>query len=733
MTRAEKAQSALVSLFPSKESLRLFLQNKENTAILDSILQFALRNGLMERPDTESLELLLDTSSLPANDFNRPQDLTFEDFLEKKAELLQVNLSLRALTARINALLDEQKLLLPKITNSMLTRLKKEPADTDYKKNVLRSLAFWLGYERRGPARGWNYETLLGLCAENSLAEKVEGGARIGFAVYSRGDVIDHEILGWLKKTVKSYIDRSISHFSRGRWGKVRSHDITTIYIDFPGEQDCENPGAYRSCLHGAVSLAHQIAIKWSLSRYCTKNRFLSIGIVAGEFVVLDNYLLPILNAKLPNDPVIRVSEYARQCLLINDIRVLLCPAPAEANLFNGEVLYVWWIDSFWTTLYLDFVSELLEDPLMQNSPASMRQLDRLLWKLPEADGKREKTAVNAVSIFLKSPSNSMLGVELAKTLYYRRRFEEALQILQITLSLSPRNLVARTLRMTLLANAALEAPDARAAECFFRQAEKEACFIQANCACEAEDFYCEYAMVNIARAMSGVRNCQARPNPLAGETSRALRDKVFSLLDQAEDLFEKALTVSPSGIRSAYLLLSVRLLQAMLRRDEEIFSTSHQPFTIDAPTRRGIFLDTMGQIGLRRANLTEKEQREHIESLLMAKIKCHDDAITLESYRPTIYFCYAVALVEVMAPRSDSLVALAIDALRKAVEIAGVAKSMNMCIYSVTNVYSEMIPAGKFIDHLENCLDFLQNLSKAADSDTRLETMMMLNFYRLT
>ena len=145
--------------------------------------------------------------------------------------------------------LAENQIALPKVTNSMLTRLKKEPVDTTYKQNVLRSIAFWLGHERPDIAARWHYDTLLTVCREGRQTENYKEGSRIGFALYSRGDVIDHEILGWLRKTVKTYIDQSISHFSYGRWGKVRSHDITTLYVDFPKETPAGDLVAYQQCL----------------------------------------------------------------------------------------------------------------------------------------------------------------------------------------------------------------------------------------------------------------------------------------------------------------------------------------------------------------------------------------------------------------------------------------------------------------------------------------------------
>jgi hypothetical protein len=93
-------------------------------------------------------------------------------------------------------------------------------------------------------------------------------------------------------KAFENYIDKSVGHFLYGRWGKVRSHDITTLYVDFPKEEEAGAPASYQQCLRSAVSLAHQIAVRWALSKYCTKNRFLSIGIAAGEYAALDSYLL---------------------------------------------------------------------------------------------------------------------------------------------------------------------------------------------------------------------------------------------------------------------------------------------------------------------------------------------------------------------------------------------------------------------------------------------------------
>ncbi len=193
MNAREKALSALMAAYPSSETWIAFCQNKENSLIADTVIQYAARSGLIKSADPEKFVTLLQ-QSLRTSVFKPPQHMELEELLEKKEDLLKIHLSVRALTARINSLLAEKQIALPKVTNSMLTRLKKEPVDTTYKQNVLRSLAFWLGHERPEIALRWNYDTLLSICREGRQTENFQEGARIGFALYSRGDVIDHEI-----------------------------------------------------------------------------------------------------------------------------------------------------------------------------------------------------------------------------------------------------------------------------------------------------------------------------------------------------------------------------------------------------------------------------------------------------------------------------------------------------------------------------------------------------------
>ena len=712
MKKESNSLSALLAVFPTVETFTEFYENIDNKKAVESFVAFAFGNDLIKKEDGKSLQALIRQHSRPKTELTPPNHLSFEDLLEKKEEILKMNLSGRALTDRVNSLIKEHRIELPRVSNSMMTRLKKEPADTLYKQNVLRSLAFWLGHERGDLGSLWNFETLRKLCGERKPSENYREGVRIGFALYGRGDVIDHDIVGWLKKALRNYIEQSVGHFLYGRWGKVRSHDITTLYVDFPKEEEAGDPASYRQCLRSAVSLAHQIAVRWDLSKYSTKNRFLSIGIVAGEYANLDNYLLPVLNAKLPGDPVIRVTDYVRQCLLINDIRAILCERPNETTLFNGEALTIWWVTALWSTLYFDFVPDLLEDRILQTDPASVKALNRLLWPFEEAGPTSfEKDEPNAITTFFKVPHNSLLGVEIAKTLYYRRRFWEALEILRIVLSIDPTHLVARTLRMVLFRNLALDAPNFTVSLGMFKQAEQEAFYILKNCTSPSEDFYCEYAVSYLAKAMSAIRYMRKNKGIFKGpEDLFSLKQMVYSAFDQAEDLFEKGMTGSPSGIRSSYLLDSVRVLKSIMKNNEDLFINPGELIDNTPEIVRQPSIDFQWEIGFSRDDMPPQQRFDFIFQSTLQKFKIHDDSISLQAYRPTTYFCHIASLWDFAPIRTVAIAKRAIQFLMEAIEITKSVEKDDLCIYSFTRTYGEMMPAKEFILHMEKSLTMIED-----------------------
>ena len=742
MKKQNREKSALLAVFPTPETFIQFSGNSGNSKIVRSFIDYAVRNALINTYDENRLRDFIRSHAQDPEDGTPPNYLNFGELFEKKEDLLELNLSTRALTDRINALITESKIDLPKVSNSMLTRLKKEPADTLHKQNVLRSFAFWIGHERPHLSSKWNFENMLKLCREGKQSADYTEGVRIGFALYGRGDIIGHEILTWLKKELKDYIEQSMGRFVYGRWGKVRSHDITTLYVDFPKEEEISDPASYRQCLRGAVSLAHQMAIRWALSKYFTKNRFLSIGIAAGDYASLDNYLLPILNAKLPGDPVIRMTDYARQCLLINDIRALLCSRPNEMTLFNGETLPIWWVVGLWSEIYFDFVPGLLQDEVLRNDPSSIEALTRLIW----SPAKIEPPPVtsdgsNAVTTFYRFPHNSLLGIEIAKTLCYRRRFWEAIEILRIILSIDPTHLNARVLRMLLFRNLALDAPSYSIAENLFEQAEQEALYIQENCLFQAEDFYCEYALVSLARAMLMLRTMREDNGFFQGIADvQRLKEKVFLSLGKAETLFEKGMTVSPSGIRSAYLLDSVRVLKAILHNDEDIFVNSEKPIDGNPDVVKQPSKNLQWQLGYLREDLPKERQYDFMERIFIKLYRIHDDSVSLQAYRASTHFYTAVLWWDFFPVRTIAIAKKALQLLQDALDMAEAVEKEDVCVYSFTRTYGEMMPTSEFVRHMERSIRMIKDkaggdLSNRDDReiiepDAHLSSLLMtLNF----
>jgi len=511
----------------------------------------------------------------------------------------------------------------------------------------------------------------------------------------------------WLKNNVKDYIQNALNLLPYGSWGKVKSYDITTIYIDFPKEGRANYPTSYQRSIRNAISVAHQMAIRWALSDYCTKNRFLSIGIATGEFANLNNYLLPILNAKLPGDPVIRMTDHTHQCILISDIRTVFCKHPKETTLFNGETLNIWWVVGLWSSIYWDFIPGLLEDEIMQNKPSSIELLNQF-FMFP--DQLEKKIEPNAITKFFSFPHNSLMGVEIAKTLYYRRSFWEANEILRIVLSIDPTNLNARSLRMVLFRNLAVDAPSHSIAKIQFKRAEEEAEYILENCTTLDEDFFCEYAVISLSRAVNTLRRLRKKDD--LNETAlnkKQLQSEIFELLTKAEKLFERGIMVSPTGYRSIYLLVCTQIINDILQTHEDFFDNPQKPINVPKSLYRQKALDIFVALNWFRWETPAPSHYEFLEKILIQSFGRHDESVTLKAYRPTLCFCFAVVLWDFFPIRTVNIAKTVIQFLQETIPMALELEKQNLYIYSYTRCYGEMLKPQKFIQHIEKSIQMIE------------------------
>ncbi|PCF96626.1 hypothetical protein [Vreelandella nigrificans] len=726
----QNAASAMLAVFPTTDSLKHFAKAGDNAPLLESLLAFAQRHGVLEEADVDALYRYIDEHGGGASrslDAGRPQ--TLEELLDNRQAHLSLPLSIRAWTERINALLDKHQVALPRVSNSMLTRLKREPADNLHKQNVLRSLAFWIGHQRQTLGDQWHFEALLALCQASRRTENFTAGVRMGFSLSSRGDLIDNPVVNWLKRTLKRHLDQRDEGSPGGRWGKVHSHDITTLYIDIPKEHDSGAPLAYRQCLRQAVSLAHKVAISWALSEHSSHKRFLSIGLTTGEFSSLDGYLLPLLGAELPGDPVVRVSNFTRQCLQINDIRVLYQERPTEVTLFNGEVLAAWPLTALWSFIYFDFAPELQSDPVL-NATGTRFEFDTWQTYTPN-------TAKDAISTFLRTPHNAMLGIEIAKTLYYRHRFAEACDILRIVLSIDPSSMVARTLRMMIYRNMAVECPTLSGATALFRMAAQDAWCIRQHNASLPEDYYCEVGVLALAEALTLAKFSRAAGNAMGEE------ERFLALLEEAADLFEKGMSVSPAGLRSSFLLASARLLKAFFRADPHLLIDDRRRVDGSQPLAAEQTINLLRLRGYDVEAALTPEGNQFVEHKLLDKITFHNDAIALRAYRPTLCYTAAVALWDFTPQRTAGLARQALALIEQARTMARELTQSGFHIYSFSRIYGEILTTERFLEHMDNAEQSIRRTAgntldawpnhKPLPLKKQAELLLMANFPTLT
>ena len=111
-----------------------------------------------------------------------------------------------------------------------------------------------------------------------------------------------------------------------------------------------------------------------------------------------------------------------------------------------------------------------------------------------------------------------------------------------------------------------------------------------------------------------------------------------------------------------------------------------------------------------------------------------------MQAYRPTTYFCHIVSLWDFAPIRTVAIAKRAFQLLREAIEIARSVEKDDLCIYSYTRTYGEMLPAKEFIQHVEKSIKMIkgyvggdlsnQDDRKLIDQKGNLSSILMtLNF----
>ncbi|MBN1850604.1 MAG: hypothetical protein JW932_18690 [Deltaproteobacteria bacterium] len=725
-THDERVRLGLLAVFPSLEDFRIFCDEDDGDP--EPFIRLARETCLLENGEGKAaFETFIKKNALPPSLCSPPVGLRFGGLLEDKAK---IKTSIRGLTDWINELIVRFQFdhLLPagKVSNVTFSRLQREPANTIIKRNTLRLLSFWFGYKRPQLGQPWNYETLLKLCPREYALES-DHGVRIVFDLSSRGDVIESKSVKWLTNEVRQCV-KDLSFF---RYSRIQSINTTSFFLDLPKEEHIQSgidhPGSYGRCIKDAISIAHQISVRWTLSPHGSPRRMLTIGIAAGELSTLDLYLQSIIQAKLPMDSAIRMTDYAHLCVLVNDIRATFYDIPKEVEMLNGEVITVWWITGLWNTNFWDLVPPLLTDPMLQTgAQADLEFRGLLLTQGAKVDQTFTEKGTNAVPVFLRYPQNSLLGLEIARTLYFRRRLKAADDILSIILSADPSHLPARTLRMEISWLLGMEAPIYSVADFHFRQAEKEAALIDEICTTKIEDYFCEYALGKMGKALKILRLIRSSEGRFEEDGIILGKDDVIGLLEQTENLFEAGMALSSRGYRSYFFLLCARSLKKILFNDPDIFIDPEKPIRDKQGISRKTALDVFYALGWLSYDHPLDAQLPVFNKFLLNAIQSYDESIYLRTAIPNIKFHFSAILLDFTPVLTVGLVKTVLQWLEQARELAREYERDDLSLVSSLRCHKEVLSPDPFIHYIEKTIKAveakigtLEDLERQDDHDS--------------
>ncbi|KPA15058.1 hypothetical protein MHK_004727 [Candidatus Magnetomorum sp. HK-1] len=720
MMDSQKIIYAIQSMLPDSDALKEFQQDcLKNEEIIDSLLSLAKKNEIIKTKNLDALDEFIKTNRLDFIKDTETKQLpdSFADLIDQTEYFLGVkNASL--LINEIDALVDQFNIQLKIIHRSKFSVIKKSPETTPGKRNTLRALAFWIGYNRSHLVEAYNYNKLLLLCQNQKESRKEIEVCRVLLSLFSRGDEPSVKMMDDLKSQVYSFINKKIDAQAMK---VVKSDAVSSCNVHFYKLKASISPASYSQYINNAIQLAYQIAIQWFLSPHGSKQVFLSIGIAAGEEKYFNPHLKAIVEKKLPDDPVIRLTEYTRQCILMNEIRVITSDQPVTVEISNGEIINIWWISGLWNTIYWDFVPDLLDNSLLQ----SHKKLINLLWSPEieetetetetesetESESESDKKEQNTIQLIFKHPHNTLLGLEIAKTLYYRQKFFEANEIIRIILSRDPKNLIARSLRMDIYCNQGIISNTYSKSYMYFRRAEEESSYIDEYCSIKDEDYYCECGLVKLAHALTIFRLLRHNNGVYENLDEKLSKINVFTLLKESEFYFEKGLTCSPSGTRSIYLLLCTRSFRRLISKNGIYFENPDvmltDPYDIFKETGKELF----HLAGWIRDDLSPDQKFSFFHQMADKAIQLHRHSNFLRSFIPNTLFCYAVFIWDFCPAITPEIAIKIIKWLYESRKASEELWAQDLSIFSITRFNGEIMKADIFTQHINKIINQIETM----------------------
>jgi hypothetical protein len=697
--QSKKDKAALWGIFPSKETFSDFKRDDKDVSdqAVPKFIKYARERNLIEAENEKSFLDFIEKNSLDFNlgKRNIPEGFTFSDLIEEISEKNSVN----TLIKWLNRVADQFDM--PEVQASMISRLRKNfNPNTPTKQNCLRILAFWIC--KNYPQRGWNYENLLKICQDTPEVKEHEG-VRIAFLLEGRGSIIEIKAVDWLTTELSKCIkDLKLYHIKP----KHLKQYATIAFLDIAKQKGTSGqPRLYNQAIRDSLALAHQITVRWALSEHCDQQKSVIIAIAAGEFVNLDSQVQALLGAKLPGDPLIRLTDFARLCARVVDVKVTFFEKPNELELPNNNILTVWSLDCFWTFAYYDFIPELLKEDMLPTTRQAYEEFKESLYFSDE----KEDSKYRVLSSIHRAPQNTLLILEVAKVCASRRMYHEADTILSVALASNPLHMIARTFRMIILLNLALEQSKFSVSLFFFKRTIREGVFIEENCNIKDEEFYCEFGLVYFGMALRIFMILRRKEDGILDE-KHVNQKAVMRLLRKAETCFEKGATLSPTGIgnRSVFWQLNVFCFRNLLKKDTALFETD-EPIRDKHNIYEKFGADFFISLGWTDAALYPRENMDKLMKRLLREVSVYKNSVLLRTFFPNIKFSFASVLFDFIPQLTVGIVKMVIGLLDEARSDAENLNQYTDGIYSIVNCFSQIQSPPHFIRCINNAIEVIE------------------------
>lgn len=690
------AKLALLGMFPSVNAYTDFKADmrKGFSDVMPLLLDYAASRGLI-RNNTEAAFLIF----LEANPVIHPpldEGRTFSDLLGQILGAKSVN----SLLETLNALADRFRMI--PIQASLFSRMKKNfNPNTPKKRNALRLLAFWLGLKH--PDLGWNYEMLLRLAgtrpAEPATIEEKEG-VRVAFALQAAGDILDVKALDWLKSELHQCIYDLNLHYIQP--GKI-TFTLSTAHIDIPkAPGPSGEPRLYARAIRDSLALAYQMPIRWALSEHSSRQRSIIIAISAGLFDQADKHIQALFSARTRGVTPIRLTEFARLCAKIADIKVTFSKNAEEVSTGFPGAAYtkVWHVDFFWSYLYYDFVPELLDENVMPTTREAYEAFRNELFFPDQAAGGNK-----ALSAIRKFPQDSLLATEVARILIAKRMFYEADEILSTILAAYPLHVVARTCRGIIYHYLSMHQTDPALAEAFFARSIRETDILESNHPDEAEA-HTEAGLLYYTRAIQLLATYRRGESQFSREETL---DRCVTLLEKALRLFEKSSAVAPiTDMRAEFWIRQARILRMMMEKDEASLM-SGQTLTDRYDIIFGASRQSFRILGWIRDD--SEDAYRFFSDRLNSLMKQYAEDVSVTNFAPSLKCIFAGYLWNTLPEVTVATAKLILFLYHEAIQDVERLSRFNIGVYSASGCYTLIQSPGHFIRNARKYIHLLEGV----------------------